>query len=647
MISIFRRLIGSKFGAFLALLFLAMVAFAFVAGDISSGGGGMNFSFLNGSGAARAGGSVLTEDELQSRVQRTFEQQRRQQPGLPFSALLEEDGVNQIYNQLVASMAVAEFAKNQGVFISKRMVDAQIASIPAFQDASGKFNQNVFRQLLSGQGISEKALREDFSKDIYSRLMLAPAGMSVRLPDSLVLPYASLLLETRQGRVAAVPSAAFISKTEPTDAQINDFYKRNAARYMLPEQRKLRYAVVDAARFAAVSTPTDAEVAAAYAKDKAKYAAREIRSIEQLILPTEAAAKAAMGKSLADAAKAAGLSIATFGPLSQADLAKQASDDIAKAAYATAQGQITGPVRSGLGWAVIRVTAVKKIPEVTLPQAREEIVKALSVQKQAQLLSDFTSKLEDQASNGATFDEVVKNNGLKIEVTPLLITNGQVVDDPNYKPSADVAALLKAGFTMEADDEPQLAQLGAQGRYALLDVDEVVAAAPAPLAKIRAIVVEQYKLHEALAKARTLADSLQAKVAKGMPLEQALAQAGIPLPPAQKVGGRRADLMRGGNRPPTEIALLFAMPKGSVKVLPIGQDRGYFLVQLENIAQGDAAKVPGLVDRLRGDLTQVVAGELSAQLEQAIERDLGVKRDPQAVVRVTQELSRINGGGAQ
>jgi len=132
-----------------------------------------------------------------------------------------------------------------------------------------------------------------------------------------------------------------------------------------------------------------------------------------------------------------------------------------------------------------------------------------------------------------------------------------------------------------------------------------------------------------------------------MPLEQALAQAGMPLPPVQKIGGRRADLMRGDNRPPAAIALLFSMPKGSVKVLPIGQDRGYFIVQLDSIAQGDAAKVPGLVDRLRGDLAQVAAGELSAQMERAIERDLGVRRNPQAVARVTQELRRINGGGAQ
>lgn len=646
MITFFRRIIGSKFGAIFAVIFLGMIAFAFVAGDIEHKSAGGGFSFFGGGPAAKVGHSAITEQDLQSRVQRIFEQQRRESPGLPFAALLAQDGVNQIYDQLVSRLAAVEFAASQGVYVSKRMVDAQIASIPAFHDAAGKFSQTAFRQFLTGQAINEKQLRDDIAMDITERIIKTPAMLGTRLPDGMVLPYASLLLEARQGRIGAIPSAAFVPAKPPSEAQLTDFYRRNAARFMLPEQRKLRYAIIDAERFAAAATPSEPEISVYYTKNKAAYAARETRSIEQLILPTEAAARAALGKPLAASAQAAGLSVSTLGALGKSDLARQTSDAIANAAFAAPQGGMAGPLRSALGWAVIRVSAIQKTPETTLAQAHDKIVEALIAQKQAQLLSDFTAKLEDQSANGATFDEIVKDNGLTTEETPLLVGTGQNVNDPAYQPSTDVVALLKAGFDMEADDEPQLAPITPQKRYALVDVNEVVAAAPPPLAKVRTIVEQQYALHEGAVVARTFADALAAKIRKGMPMDQALAGAHLPLPPSQQIGGRRGDLMRDDKRPPAEIALLFAIPKGAVKVMPIGNDRGYFIIQLQQIAQGDAAQVPGLVDQVRGGLKDVVANEYGAQFNRAMERDLGAKRNPDAVARVTQELKRINGGSA-
>ena len=644
MITFLRRHINSKLGGIFAIIFLGLIGFAFVGGDIEHKGGSSLGSLFSGSNAAKVGGTALSGEELQSRVQRVYEQQRREQPGLQFNTLLAEDGVNQIADQLIAGLALSEFAKDQGVFPSKRLVDAQISTIPAFQDASGKFSQAAFRQLLSSQGIREEALRKDIERDIIGRLLTSPASAGARLSTDMVLPYASLLLEAREGRIAAIPAAAFAPTAAPSDAQLNQYYKANAARFTLPEQRKLRYAVIDTARFAAAASPSDAEIAAAYAKDKAKYAARETRAIEQLILPSEAAAKAAMAKPLAIAAQEAGLSVAKLPSLSQADLAKQSSDAVAKAAFATAQGQMAGPVRSALGWAVIRVSAVNKIPEVSLAQARGDIVKQLAAQKQAKLMSDFTAKLEDQSANGATFDEVVKENGLTSTETPPLVSTGQNVDDPAYKAAPEVAALLKPGFDMEADDEAQLVPLGADGRFALLDVGDIIAAAPPPLAKVRDLVIAQYQLDQGAAKAKQVAEALRAKIAKGMALDQALSQSGAKLPAPQKVAGRRADLMRNDQPAPQEIAMLFSLPKGAVKIVPIPEGRGYFLVTLDTITQHDAAKVPGLVDKVRGDLGSVVGNEYAAQLGKAMERHVGVKRNPTVIANITSELSRINGG---
>ncbi len=645
MLSVFRRFTKSKIGALIALLFLGMIAFAFIAGDISGNGG---LGSLGGGGTvAKAGGSKLGKAEFQERVQRVFENARKANPGTQIGTFFAQNGATQVLDQLIAAMTLKEYGKDQGMHISKRLVDAQIAQIPAFQDAAGNFSQDQFRQLLARERITEQALRDDITRELLGKQLLGPAGLGVKLTDSLVLPYASLLLEARQGTIAAIPAMAFLDGRDPTDAQLADYYKRNTDRFTVPEQRKIRYALIDAARFAQASAPTNAEIAASYNQDKAKYAASESRSIEQLVLPTEAAAKAIGdqvkgGKTLAAAAQGAGLAVSTLEAQTREALTADASAAVATAAFAAQQGALVGPVRGSLGWVLLKVTAIQSKPAQTLESAKAGIVETLRAQKAQKLLTDFTGKIEDQVAEGGTFDEVAKDNGLKIETTPLLLSTGQNPEDQAYQASAEIKPLLAPVFGMTADDDAQLLPIAPNKLYALAAPGEIVAAAPPPLAKVKAAIVAQYKLNQGNLKAKALAEQVRAKVAKGQTLAAALAAAGVRLPAPQVVGGRRADVMRGDQRPPAEVAILFSMAANSVKTLPIGQDRGYFVVQLNAIKRGDAASQPGLVNQVRDQLSQVVGEEYGQQFEQAIEKEIGVSRSPTAVADLQKAMTASN-----
>jgi len=646
MISFLRRIIGSKFGAAFGLVFLALVAFAFVASDLGNQAGMP--SFAGGGVSTKIGGETLTEKEVTDRVQRAFERQRSESPGLRIGDFLAAGAVKGVYDQLVSALSFNEFAADQGMYVSKRMIDAEIAAIPAFHDASGKFSQTIYRQLLAERGLSDAALRDDVAQQLNGRLLIGPAALGTGLGNDMVLPYASLLLEAREGRIAAIPSVAFKPERQPTDQELQAFYARNTDRYTIPEQRKLRYAVIDAERFAAAANPTDSEIAKYYADNRAKYAARETRTIEQLILPTESAAReAAKSTSLNAAAQADGLAVAVLEAKQKDAFASDTSGAAADAVFAAPQGRLVGPVKLPLGWALFQTRAIQKVAETPLAQAKPQITETLKAQKNKTLLSDFTAKIEDEVANGATFDEVVKDHGLTVETTPPLLATGQSVAVEGFVPVADIAPLLKPAFDMEGDDDPQLVPVTPDSRYALLDVTDIVAPAPPPLDKVKPVVLQQYLLHQGAAKAKALADRLRTEIEKGKPFDKALAEAGVALPPPQTVAGRRADLLRGDRRPPAEISILFAMAQGSVKLMPIPGDRGWFLILLNRIQPGDAAKVPGLVDRVRADMSGVIAAEYGEQFGRAIERALDVKPNPALLNRVTQELRRINGGAAQ
>ena len=93
-------------------------------------------------------------------MQRVFENARRSSPELQIGEFFAQGGGAQVFDQLVQSLTLRAFADDQGMHISKRLIDAQIAQVPAFQDAAGNFSNDSFRALLARERLSEQALRD-------------------------------------------------------------------------------------------------------------------------------------------------------------------------------------------------------------------------------------------------------------------------------------------------------------------------------------------------------------------------------------------------------------------------------------------------------------------------------------------------------
>lgn len=648
MISFLRRFIDSKIGIVIMFLVLGLIALAFAAGDIT-GLGGMGTLASSGDTVAKVGRYKLTSAELTERIQSIYRQERQKNPQITLSELVAQGAIESVMNQLVGGLALTGFSRDQGVVISKRMIDGDIASIPAFQGPTGGFSEPAFRNALRQIGVTEKALRDDIERQKVAKQMLSVATLGTALPDSLVLPYASLLLEVRQGRLVAIPSAALVTTEAPDEKALAAYYARTARAYVIPEQRSLRYAVIDSGRFGKAALPTDAEIAAYYNGRKASYAARQTRNLEQLVVLTEStarniAAAVAKGESLDDAAKKAGLATSKLVDQTPATLTAQTGADAARQVFAAAKDATIGPIKTPLGWTLVKVTAITDIAARSLDDARASIVTILSADKTHVLLSDLTTKVEDQAQDGATFDEIVKDYGLTAVTTPPLLKDGKSVSDPAFAGDADVKALLPAAFDADPSGDVVLAPVEPNKRYALVDVVNVVPAAAPPLAKVREPVVQAYKLEVAKSKARAAAEALTAKVNDGKDLAAAAAETGIRIPPIEAFGGRRADVMRSQNVPPP-IAMLFAMAKGSTKVLELANNAGFVVIHLDNIQRSDAAGQPDLVATVRTELQKAVGFEHADQLEKAIEKEMKLKTYPETVARVKADLGRAGSGG--
>ena len=642
MISFFRRALSSK----IVLALLALIGVAFVVTSFEQPFGSPTSTAAGV--VATVGDAEITEAELVKRITNQVDAIAREQPGFTVATFIEQGGVEQVVEQAMNARALEIFARDQGMVASKRLVDGEIASIPAFAGPTGKFDQTTFNNLLADRRITEVELRQDFAREALTKALLIPAAGASRLPATLVTPYAALLLEKREGSVAIVPSGTFVDASAPSDTDLQAFYRTNIRRYTVPERRAVRYATIDRARFANV-TATDAEIQAAYAKNAAQYAARERRRLTQVIVADEAQARAVLarvtaGATIDAAAKAAGREAIAVGETDQAAFAKLTAPDVAAAAFAAPAQEFAALKRSGLGFHVVRVDAIATTPPTPLSAVSAKLAADVVATKTTRALGDLVAQVEDAATGGSTFDELVAKFGLTATAMPTITATGASLDQPNFKPDAALAPVIREAFAGDADDDPTVATLTPGQTFALWKLDRIVPAAPRPFAQIREQVTTDLRLDRGAKAAKAAAERVVAAVNKGTPLTAALAQAGRPLPAPEAIKADRLQLAQAQGEVPPPLALLFGLPEKRAKLLPAPRGQGWFVVYVDRIIGGDITKRPDLTAAAESQLSRVAGDEYVQQFARSIRDGLGAKRDDAAIARLKATLT--NGRGA-
>lgn len=644
MLGFFRSFLKSRVGAAVALVFLGLIALAFASADITGGGFG---GIAGGDRVAKVGSARIGTAELAKALTNAFEQQRQKSPGLTMKQFLDGGGMDGVLNDMVDRLALAEWGKKHGLVVSNRLVDSEIVKINAFQGPDGKFSQSTYEQLLAQRGLTDKEVRSDLAQGLMARQLLLPAAFGAQMPGEAVVRYASLLTEKRSGTIVSVPSLAFAPQAGPDGAALGAFYNANKSRYMEPERRTIRYTLVNEASLKNIAAPTEAEVANRYKLNTAVYAATEQRTVTQVIVPTEAAARAlaaevGKGGSLDAAARAKGLVASKLTDQTRDNLTNQTAKAVSDAAFAAASGTLAPPAKSGLGWHVIKVDAVKRNPGKTLDQARAEIVTALTLEKRRAALSDLAAQVEQEVDNGTGLADIAKNLGLTVASSQPLLADGSVFGKQGEKAPAELTPLIQAAFAMEREGEPQLAELKAGEVFAVYEVGQLSPATPAPLDRIKDVVSRDWALDQGSAKAKAAADKILAALNKGTPLAEAIKLAGVTLPAAQPVEMARQQLAAIQGQVPPPLALLFAMAEGTNKRLEGPNKAGWYVVTLKDIIPGEIKRADPVFAQASRELGTVTGNEYAEGLRRAIRNDVGVERNEAAIKVVRNQLTGAN-----
>jgi peptidyl-prolyl cis-trans isomerase D len=635
MLTFFRRVSKSKIGTWVMAAVLIAILGGFALADLSNFGTG-NIGFGMSSGTlARVGDQEVTEREMSDAMQRRLQDARSQRADADYASIIGD--FEPLFGDLLQQRTLIAFADKYGFHVSKRLVDAEIAQIPGTKGLNGEFSEQAYQTFLAQQHLSDAEVRLILTGGLLQRLLLTPVATNPRVPVGMATPYASMLLETREGEAALVPLEPFKAGLNPTDAQVQQFYAANRTRYMIPEQRVLRIARIGPEQVAGVAA-SDQEIATYYNQHKDVYAPSSTRSLSQVVVPDQATANAIAqrakgGQTLAAAAAPAGsnAAVTTLADQTRQSYAGVAGDKTASAVFAAPSGAVVGPIHSDFGWVVVKVESVKAASGKTLAQARAEIAAKLNDEKRKAALEDFVDKVQTAIDNGSNFTEAVAAAKLPVTNTPLIAANGTSRADPSYKLPPELAPALKSGFDLAPNDPPDVVTLTGDAGVAVVSPAEIVSAAPAPLASIRSQVAADWVNDRAMQRARATATQIAAKASGNTSLTDAVKSSPVALPATRPLAARRIQIADAQGNIPPALKLLFTIGAGKSQMAPNPQGGGFFVVKVNKITPGNALLAPGLIGQVQGELSQAAAQDYAQQFVADLKRAMKAKRNESAI----------------
>ena len=641
MLSFFRRFFQSKIGLPIFLAFLALMALAFAAADIT----GSTFGGVSSSDrVAVVGGEAIPVSDLTIAANTALQQVRSQNPTLTMPEFVEEGALEEVIRQLIDRYAVGAYGEKYGLRAGENLVNSEILQINAFRGLTGEFDVAAYQAALAQAGLNDAMFRRDLVDGLVEQQLLKPAIAAPQLPEKIARQYAALVLERRVGEIALIPSTAFAPAADPTEAQLTAWYQDNRTQFMQPERRTLRFAVFGEDSLEVSATPTAAEIAARYQRDAAKYKATERRGLTSFVVPTQDAAKALVarirgGVALEAAAREAGFTASTSELRDREALAGATSFAFAEAAFKAPQGGIVEPAQGTLGWYVARVDQIERTPARTLAQATPEITEQLAAEKRSAAVADLTAEIEAEIDGGTALAEVAEAYGLTVETTPALLANGQAFGRPDVQIVPQLVPVLGTAFQMD-ESEPQLAEVIPGEQFLVFEVARIEEAAAPPLAQVREQAVAAWKRAQGAKLAKAAADRITAKVRGDTTLAAALAAENKPAIERETIDLERRVLLsqQRGNIPPP-LVLMFSMAEGSTKVLEAPRDLGWYVISLDEIVTDPVDSEPGLVTQTRQQLAQALSAEYRLQAIAAMRDELGVTRNDDAIEAVRKQLA--------
>ncbi len=566
---------------------------------------------------ATVGSRDIRADTLQAALQPALERLRAQFGGTLDPAQVKQLGVlDAVLDQIIDRELLDQEVHRLRLDLSDDVIRTAIVSNPAFIGPDGKFNRDQFSQILAANKLTEEGLVARIRQEIPRGDLLQALTAGVVVPPPVVDAVYRYRAEKRIADIVSVPLSAAASIPAPTDEQLQKFYEAHPDTFRAAEYRGFTLASRTAADLEGDIKIDEARLKSAYDDRKDDFVLPERRELQQILAPSEEKAKA-VETALADGQdfQKAATEIAGQDP-STIDLGLVKADDLPKpladAAFELPVDKPSEPIKTELGWHILKVVKIEPPQTQTFDQAKEQLSKQLTAEQAADKLDKIANEADDALAGGTALDDVAKKYGLKLTAIDNTDLSGRDLDGKLIVLPLDAKEVLKAAFDANTNETSRMSAIGDSAIFAVR-VDKVVAPQLKPLGEVKDRVVAGWQAEQKKDAVKKIADDLAAAVAAGTPLAQAASAKGLTVTTSPPLPRRPES---ASAVPAVVIVKLFAAKSGDT--VTAEDAGGAYVAQLKEIKIPDAppeGEAKALTSQLGTSVRYDLVGELTEALK--------------------------------
>ena len=427
---------------------------------------------------------------------------------------------NKVLDQMIDEYVLDYEAKKLGITVSDEELQMAIRSFPPFQQ-DGRFSPENYRRVLAYQRLTPAQFEDMQRKEVLKQRIYALIAENV-----VITPAEVSSLYKYQNDIFNLSYVTIDAQTYEKDLNVSDqeaavFYDANKERYKIPPKIILTYILFPSVNYTKDVTVTPDDVKGYYDSHKDEFIQKpKVRGRHILIRVPQggdaaaAAQKQELAKKVYDQIKAGG---------DFAALAKQYSEDaatksnggdfglvptdslpgpMAEAFDKMKPGEVGAPVKTNLGFHVLKLEAREEGKTVTLEQATPSIIENLKLDR-AKIFAgdDANNSFKELYEQGKTdLASYANAKGLQVKQAGPF-SEGESIGLPNAARITKDAFLLPKGEIGSVVDVDE--------GYIIYSVTDKISSRIPELSEVKDRVIADVKKSKSLEKAKSYAAGLQ------------------------------------------------------------------------------------------------------------------------------------------
>lgn len=517
----------------------------------------------------------------------------------------------EIVQKNLVNAILQKTAQDNDVSISDELVRKIIYSQPEFMDASGQFSLEKMRRMLSLTGWSEQKYIETLRRDVIKQHLVQSPVEGITLPKAIDPYLAELDGQRKVFQFAVIDPAKLKVDRKISAEEIEQYYQDFAPQFEEPENRDVSFIELSVDRLAQNIVPDDSEIQEYYQNNIADFVIPEKRHVLQMVFDDQATA---------DKAEAALNAGGDFFKVAQ-DIAKQdrattdlgevSQDmliaDMSEAVFDLKKGDYTLPVKSDMGWHIMKVTSITPKKETSLAAAKGKIIENIRKEQAYEQASDVISEIEDKLGAGAGLEDIASQYNVKINTAKGLKDDGSVKSvAPAFKALVMSDDFVDTAFSYNPGEISQVMENDTG--FAILRVDNIHDAKQKELADVKGEIEKLWADNEKNAIAQEILADVSHDLENGDKFADVAQRFKLDLKTTSplKRGESFAELT------PSQLIEVYQEKEGTPKVF--NEDERVIIVVPSKVVRSKVKVSPEKMDALRASAQAALSQEMANEL---------------------------------